>query len=184
MAGIKHHAVDPWEQIRSLADDARRQCDQITELCHQIINNTEETEGSVVDELTNSVDFLRRVIDAAPMLAIELVPEVYDPQIIFATTALERLFEYAPGELIGELLSTLAPPDKRAVHQTHIASFMRHPVDRQMGTSAFIPEGWKKSGLRFPVSVAWSEFYVKQRHCLAVSVMPQLMSAASDSPIH
>lgn len=174
-------AIDPWEQVRNLAADARRQCDQIAELCQQIISGEDPTEGIEMDDLTASVEFLRRLIDAAPMLAIELVDTVYDPPIIFATKALEELFEYAPGELSGQALSVLAPPDKRSIHPSHIAEFLKHPTDRQMGSSTFIPEGWKKTGIRFPVVVTWSRFYVQRRQCLAAAVMPQLMGSATDT---
>jgi len=127
----------------------------------------------MAESVADSVEFLRFFIDAAPVLAVELVPGIYDPIMIRTTKALEGLFGYAPGQLNGQPISILIPPDKREQHKSHIKKFLEHPVDRQMGAHVY-PEGFTFQGVRFPILVVWTRFYVETRQFLAATIMPQL----------
>lgn len=167
--------LDPLKQIRDLAGSIRDKSDGIANLINQLVGLTGDHQGEDVmsDNIADSVEFLRYFIDAAPLLAIELLPLIDDPIMIRTTTALETIFGYAPGELNEQPISILIPPDKRPPHKSHILGFLTHPTDRQMGEDVK-PEGITKDGRRFPIVLTWKRFFVTRRPFLAATVMPQL----------
>lgn len=133
------------------------------------------------DEIAESAKFLQHFLDAGPVFAVELLPGVDDPIIIKATRTLELMFDYAPGQLDGETISTLIPPNKREQHRLWIRSFLDHPQDRQMGNLGNVePEGYSQSGKRFPIVLTWTRFYLDKRHFLAGTVMQQVVHETRD----
>jgi PAS domain S-box-containing protein len=78
-----------------------------------------------------------------------------DGSIAVANPALERLFGYEPGELIGQNLELLLPIDLRDAHQGHRSQFFVTPKPRPMGSGLEL-FGLRKDGRRFPIEVSLS----------------------------
>lgn len=163
--------VDPLRRIRDYANESKRLSDGIMEMVSRMISD--ESGEPMSEHIADTVEFLRFFIDAAPILAVELLPNVNDPIMVRTTQALETIFGYAPGELNGQPVSILIPPDKRQIHGQHILGFLEHPTDRQMGADVR-PEGFTRDGRRFPIVVIWRRFFVDRRAFLAATIMPQL----------
>lgn len=165
--------LDPLHQIRDYANESKRLSDGIMKLVSRMMLGEASTGGPMPEHIADTVEFLRFFIDAAPILAVELLPNVNDPIMVRTTQALETIFGYAPGELNGQPVSIIIPPDKRQVHGQHVLGFLQHPTDRQMGADVK-PEGYTRDGKRFPIVVIWRRFFVDRRQFLAATIMPQL----------
>jgi PAS domain S-box-containing protein len=76
-------------------------------------------------------------------------------KIRFANGMGERLFGYAPGELIDQSLSLLVPDRLRAVLETCTASYFRTPMTRPMGLDKEVV-GLRKDGSEFPAEISLS----------------------------
>ena len=75
--------------------------------------------------------------------------------IILANSPAERMFGYAPGELIGKSIEALVP---RRLHERHRAlrsGYAEHPNARGMGVGMEL-FGWHQNGHEFPVEVSLS----------------------------
>lgn len=70
-----------------------------------------------------------------------------------ASPPIERLFGYPPGELVGEHVEILVPPELRSVHATHRSRYDTHPVARAMGSGLAL-YGRRRDGSAFPVDVS------------------------------
>ncbi len=78
-----------------------------------------------------------------------------DGQLILVNPALENLFGYAPGELLGKPLETLIPERFRQGHVGLRGSFFERPHPRAMG-AGFELFAARKDGTEFPVEVSLS----------------------------
>ena len=72
--------------------------------------------------------------------------------ITYANPQVERTFGYAPGELIGEPLATLLPPQAGNGHAAHLEALLGDPVARAMGTGLELV-GRRRDGTEFPVEI-------------------------------
>ncbi|MGA9992759.1 MAG: PAS domain S-box protein [Thiobacillaceae bacterium] len=77
--------------------------------------------------------------------------------IVMANPALERMFGYDKGELLGQPLETLLPEAERHQHTADRAAYLRAPVARAMGTGRDL-HGRRKDGSVFPVEISLSPF--------------------------
>jgi nitrogen fixation negative regulator NifL len=71
--------------------------------------------------------------------------------------AAEALFGYAPGELIGRNVETLAPEPHRSRHRGYIERYLRTGEARIVGVGAREMEGQHKSGSVLPIDLSVSE---------------------------
>jgi PAS domain S-box-containing protein len=78
-------------------------------------------------------------------------------RIVMANPALERMFGYGKGELIGQPLETLLPEPERSRHVKDREAYMRTPVARAMGTGRDL-QGRRRDGSVFPVEISLSPF--------------------------
>jgi PAS domain S-box-containing protein len=78
-------------------------------------------------------------------------------RIVLANPALERMFGYAPGELLGLPLETLLPKAVIDRHGELFSNFMDAPVARPMGSGREL-NGRRKDGSEFPVEISLSPF--------------------------
>jgi PAS domain S-box-containing protein len=176
-------AIDPLGVVRELVSRTNAAADGIQGVCKDIVRLLERLgvpgdDGMARDSIADSADFLHYMLDVPPVFAVELVEATDDPIIIKASRALEEMFGYAPGQLIGLAISALIPPDKRIAHKGWIVEFLKHPVDRQMGNLGNIePEGIDITGKRFPIVLMWKRFYLEKRQFLAATVMQQVRRA-------
>jgi PAS domain S-box-containing protein len=86
-----------------------------------------------------------------------------DCVIVYASPNFETVLGYAKGELLGQTFDVLIPEEKRALHQQHLADYLRNPKARSMG----FPTDAKpldvsmktKGGEHYPVTIGlWPEF--------------------------
>ena len=77
--------------------------------------------------------------------------------IVMANPALERMFGYEPGELLGQDPETLLPEADRVRHVTDRRGYMQAPVARAMGTGRDL-YGRRKDGSVFLVEISLSPF--------------------------
>jgi len=77
--------------------------------------------------------------------------------IVLANPALERMFGYAPKELLGKPMDILLPEANRARHAEYRADFMKAPSARPMGAGRELT-GRHKDGSVFPVEISLSPF--------------------------
>lgn len=78
-----------------------------------------------------------------------------DGQVVYANAEAERLFGYAPGELVGIGVDTLVPPDARSAHSAHRLSYASQPRTRLMGSGLDLM-ACRRDGTTFPVDVSLS----------------------------
>lgn len=80
-----------------------------------------------------------------------------DGNIIMANPALEHMFGYGEGELLGQQLETLLPERARLQHLAERTVYLREPTARAMGSGRDL-RGRRKDGSVFPVEVSLSPF--------------------------
>jgi len=73
-------------------------------------------------------------------------------RIVLANAEAERLFGYAPGELLGSSIDKLVPAAVHAAHSGHRANFVDHPETRRMGIGRDL-HGVRKDGTQIPVEI-------------------------------
>jgi PAS domain S-box-containing protein len=100
----------------------------------------------------NLLDHIRLMLDAT---AIGIVATEASGQIILSNPALEAMFGYAAGELIGQPLELLLPESKRDRHATQRAGYLRSPHTRPMGQGLNL-WGRRKDGRSFPIEASLS----------------------------
>lgn len=101
--------------------------------------------ASITDHLRNSSAFQRTL----GMLATTGVIDASSQKIVYASPALEALFGYLPGELIGHPIHDLLPPEKRAGHVLQVAGYVERPEPRTLGNLT----GCSKTGRLFRAEI-------------------------------
>jgi PAS domain S-box-containing protein len=95
---------------------------------------------------------LRGLLEAMPD-AIVMVDS--DGKIVFANSQAERVFRYAPAELLGQSIQMLLPERYRAAHAGHRGHFFAQPRTRSMGANLEL-YGRRRDGEEFPVEISLS----------------------------
>lgn len=80
-----------------------------------------------------------------------------DSRIVSANPATERIFGYAPDQLIGQPLSLLIPERLRAAHDAGVARYVRSGQRTIPWTGVQLP-GLTKDGREIPVEISFGEF--------------------------
>jgi PAS domain S-box-containing protein len=103
-----------------------------------------------MDETTD-IDF-RDLVDAAPDGFV-----VCDTAgtILLVNVQAERMFGYSREELLGKPIEALIPERLRARHPQHVASYVKAPRTRPMGSGLELL-GCRRSGEEFPVEISLS----------------------------
>lgn len=68
-----------------------------------------------------------------------------------------KIFGYAPGELIGQLIEVLVPPQLRERHVHYRKQYVENPHPRAMGSNLHLL-AVKKDGAQFPVEISLTYF--------------------------
>ncbi|HAW53250.1 MAG TPA: hypothetical protein DCX54_13130, partial [Flavobacteriales bacterium] len=67
------------------------------------------------------------------------------------------MFGYKQDELLGMTVDSLIPQSKRESHENHRTNYMKHPVNRSMGTGMILT-GLKKDGTEIPIEISLNSF--------------------------
>lgn len=98
----------------------------------------------------SSEERLRTLLDAMPDALIIVNSRSL---IEVANAPTQRMFGYAPGELLGQNIQLLVPDRLKKAHAGEVNSFLAHPRTRPMGSG--IPlTGRRKDGSEFPVDIS------------------------------
>ncbi|MCC6140305.1 MAG: PAS domain S-box protein [Nitrospira sp.] len=90
------------------------------------------TDYRLIEEIAKERDLqFQLVVESAPN-GILLTSE--DGTITLANAALEKIFGYGPGELIGHSVDSLVPAEFKSSHADQRRSFLSSPISRPMGT--------------------------------------------------
>jgi len=95
---------------------------------------------------------LRDLLEAMPD-AIVMVDAT--GTIVYANSQAERVFRYAPDELVGQSVQMLLPERYRAAHVGHRGGFFAQPRTRSMGANLEL-YGRRRDGEEFPVEISLS----------------------------
>ncbi|HZM93107.1 MAG TPA: response regulator, partial [Vicinamibacterales bacterium] len=76
--------------------------------------------------------------------------------IVMANRALETMFGWQSGELIGQRLERLLPPAFRQIHERHRTNYVSAPRPRLMGGGLHLV-GERKDGSTFPIEVSLNQ---------------------------
>jgi PAS domain S-box-containing protein len=105
-----------------------------------------------VAERERAEELFRRAVDSS---ANGMLVTDAKGALVLVSTAVERIFGYEPGELVGAPIETLVPQRFRAQHPSHRALFLREPAIRQMGAGRDL-FGLRKDGSEVPVEIGLS----------------------------
>ncbi|UKN01484.1 PAS domain-containing sensor histidine kinase [Paracrocinitomix mangrovi] len=90
-------------------------------------------------------------------------------KIVMANPSVHSMFGYEQGELIGEKVEKLIPPEARDVHVKHRSDYHDKPRKRQMGRNRNL-HAVKKNGELFQVEVSLNHFN-KNNHFLVAAIV-------------
>ncbi|MEO5859048.1 MAG: PAS domain S-box protein [Pyrinomonadaceae bacterium] len=134
------------------------------------------------EALVRSEERFRSVVETAPDVIITIDE---GSRIIFVNPAVERVFGYTPGELIGEPIEMLMPDRLRGPHATGIARYQETGIKRISWDYVEVT-GLHKTGHEIPITLSFSEFVqAGRRHFTGIirdiSDRKQAMEALQES---
>ena len=103
--------------------------------------------------------------------------------IRYANRPLADLFGYELGDLDGQPVAMLIPPELRATHGHQRAEYAAHRTNRQMGRPDLDIEGQHASGTRFPIDVQLRPMTGTPMVTVTVRDMTDVRRAAADRAI-
>lgn len=102
--------------------------------------------------------------------------------IVIANPAIEQLFGYQAGELLGQPVEVLIPKRLTDRHHSHRADFHQNPHPRSMGIGMDL-KGLKKDGTEFPVEVSLSPFKSSDGHYVVAFVIDNTFRKSHEDSI-
>jgi len=112
--------------------------------------------GRSSDLAVEAEEFLRSVLE----IAVDGIVVINDEGVIRKVNpAVERLFGYSPGELIGRRINILMPSDYAAAHDLYLSKYLRTGTRHVIGNSREMV-GLHKDGRTFPIDLTVSEFRI------------------------
>jgi len=90
--------------------------------------------------------------------------------IRLANRQVETVFGWERGELIGQSVEALLPPDLRSLHKAERGNFMRAGAFRAMGRERPVLRAYRKDGTEFPAEVSLSPIETGEGRMAAAAV--------------
>lgn len=122
------------------------------------------------------------IVKAAPdgMLVVDA-----EGCILLTNPQLDRLFGYSEGELVGQPMEVLVPPDSRPRHPGLRAGFVAQGQARQMGNAKVDLQGQRKDGSRFSVEIGLSQLTPIEGRgvCICASVRDITQRRAAEAEV-
>ena len=109
----------------------------------------------------------KQIFESSPVAMILVGP---DSRIELVNRDAESLFGYDPGELTGEPIETLIPPNVRPQHPELVQKYFDAPIPRQMGRGRDL-FAVKKDGSQFPVEVGLNPIQTEGRTLVLSSII-------------
>jgi PAS domain S-box-containing protein len=154
-------------KTRELLASTQEQAERMEKQAAQLEEQTVEMEAQQA-ELLETENWFRSIIETAPdgMLVTDA-----GGQILLANPELERIFGYAPGELIGGSIEQLVPDRVRGAHDGLRKTFMNEQRSRVMGAGPSL-SGRHKDGREIAIAVTLSPLPSRgtRGKCVSVSV--------------
>lgn len=120
-------------------------------------NSDQDVHGTAARQESSLESRFRKLLEAAPDAILEVNQ---DGKITLLNEAVERMFGYSRGELLGLNVENLVPAAMRGGHSHHRASYASHPKTRPMGTGLEL-QGQRKDGSLFPVEISLSPNWIE-----------------------
>ncbi len=141
--------------ISTISFQNRYRCLDGTYRCLRWTAFPEKETGSlfaVAHEITDLMEVIERlylVVEASPtaMMTVDR-----NGTIRLVNQAVEQLFNYSRGDLIGESIEILVPTSSRVRHQQDRATFFGNPQMRSMGAGRHL-KAMRRDGSEFPVEI-------------------------------
>lgn len=155
-------------KTRELLTATQEQAERMEKQAAQLEEQQVEMEAQQA-ELLETENWFRSIIESAPdgMLVADAAG-----QILLTNPALERIFGYVPGELIGGQVEQLVPERARGGHGEQRKAFIAEGRSRSMGTDPAALQGLRKDGSEVNVVVTLSPLPPRgtRGKCVSVSV--------------
>jgi PAS domain S-box-containing protein len=106
---------------------------------------------------------------------------IVDPsgKIVAANPAVEKIFGYSPGELIGQNIDLLVPEKLRGIHVGHRNDYFHHPQNRPMGMGLDL-QARRKDGTGFYAEISLSHIQTRTG-TMAVAFVTDISRRREDS---
>ena len=108
----------------------------------------------------------RELFEAAPD---GILVADHEGLIVRINVQIERMFGYPRGEVIGKCIDMLIPERFRPQHPQHVASYMRSPRTRSMGSGLEL-SGRRRDGTEFPVEISLSPISSARGEMVAAAI--------------
>ena len=89
----------------------------------------------------------------ADHLPIAIITVDRQSTITYCNTAAHQLFGYEEGELVGQSLNVLVPPESREKHEREAEKYWRHPVYKPLGIARDL-FGLCKDGQKIQIEIS------------------------------
>lgn len=160
-------------RTRELLTATQQQAERMEKQAAQLEEQSVEMEAQQA-ELRETESWFRSIIDMSPdgMLVVDAAG-----RILLANPAVEQIFGYAPGELIGGPVDQLVPDRVRERHPALRASFMQESRSRAMSESPDL-SGLRKDGSEVGVAITLSPLPPRGHRGRCVSVAVRVNAGA------
>ncbi|MDO9025909.1 MHYT domain-containing protein, partial [Zwartia sp.] len=144
--GVELAGVDPHLLVLGVAGVAIL----VSILILMVVLNETSRQRKSNRTLEETDAWYRKMIESAPdgMLLVD-----DEGRMSLVNGRLERMFGYAPGELLGQSIEVLVPAAKRAQHPTMRKNFMQSERARDPDGVALEFSGLRKDGTEFPLEI-------------------------------
>ncbi len=139
--------------IQSLGRFERNAADEIERLAGLELDVTARREAAVAQQARRDEEHNREIRLLLETATQGIVSVDADGTIVTANRALEAMFGWEPGELIGQPIEKLIPTHRRNLHVRHRSNYFSTPRSRFMGGGLEL-KGQRKDGHTFPIEVS------------------------------